>query len=247
MPLVAPAAYFDAHPADEMRRVPRVAGDRDDIPAAGVSKNSESTGLAGEPEKEKRVLSGYYASVSFMDAQVGRVLAELDALGLREKTVVVFTSDHGYHLGEHDFWQKMSLHEESVRVPLLIDAPGKAAGVTAALAEAIDLYPTLCELAGLEVPGHCRGVSLVPVLDDHGAAVRDEVYCFRGNAHLLRTGRWAYLQYGRGGEELYDMAADPKQYVNLAGREEGEVVLAEMRGRLEAKLAGMGAGRGVDE
>jgi iduronate 2-sulfatase len=149
-----------------MELAERIEGDRDDIPKLGISATTERFGMENQPWRQQRALAAYYASVSFMDAQVGRVLEALDRLGLRENTIVVFTADHGWHLGEHDFWQKMSLHEESTRIPILIDAPGKAPAVTQGLAEQIDLFPTLADLAGLPIPAHCQGVSLAPALED---------------------------------------------------------------------------------
>lgn len=239
VPLVAPEAFFDLHPADAMTLPLRLADDWEDIPQAGISKNSRGSGLEGHEDRQRRVLSAYYAATAFMDAQAGRVLDELDRLGLSERTVVVFTSDHGYHLGEHDFWQKMSLHEESARVPLLLAGPGVRAGVTRAIVEAIDLYPTLAGLAGLEVPGHCQGRNLEPVLQDHAAVLREDAYCHRGNGHLLRTDRWAYLEYAKGGAELYDMRNDPRQFTNLVERAELVETTASLRLRLQERLAAM--------
>jgi len=238
VPLVAPAAYFDAYPEDAMELAPRLQGDWDDIPRAGISKNSRASGISSN-ERKKHVLSAYYASVAFMDAQVGRILNALDDLGLRENTIVVFTSDHGYHLGEHDFWQKMSLHEESVRIPLVIAAPSVAPAETDSLAQQIDLYPTLAALAGLEVPAHCQGKSLVPVLSDPDATVHDDVYTCMGQHHLLTTSRWSYIRYGDGSEELYDLQKDPRQFFNLAGGKATAGVLEAMRSRLDARLTAL--------
>jgi len=211
-----------------------VEGDWEDIPKAG---RSGTFGIADKPEEKRKVLSAYYAAVSYMDAQVGKVLAALEASGMAGRAIVVFTSDHGYHLGEHDFWQKMSLHEESARVPLIMAGPGIKAGSCAGLVEAVDLYPTLAELAGLAVPGHCAGVSLAAQLEDPGKAVREDAYCLRSDSHLLRTPRWAYMRYKDGSEELYDMEKDPRQFVSLAEKE--VEVVEEQRERLAKRLAGM--------
>jgi len=167
-----------------------------------------------------------------MDAQVGRILDTLEAQGLADSTIVIFTSDHGYHLGEHDFWQKMSLHEESSRVPLIIAAPGKEPAEASALAELIDLYPTLAELGGLQIPSHCQGESLVPVLDDPKAKVRDAAYCLCRKSHLLRTDRFAYIDHGNAGAELYDMQGDPQQFTNLVNNPKYAETVASLKQQL---------------
>ncbi len=239
VPLVAPAAYYDAYAPETMKLANQVAGDWDDIPKPGITKNSVGIGL-NSAESKREVLSAYYASVAFMDAQMGRMLDALDGLGLREKTIVVFTSDHGYHLGEHEFWQKMSLHEESVRIPLVIDVPGQQPAVTDSLAQQIDLYPTLAELGGLDVPPHCQGKSLVPAMTTPGMVVHDAVYTCMRKDHLLTTQRWSYIRYGDGSEELYEWEKDPRQFFNLAGEAAYEEVLESMRQKLAEKRTVIG-------
>ena len=239
VPLVAPASFFEPYVAKEMKLPTSVDDDWEDIPQAGISKNSARSGLKTSLQKQK-VLEAYYASVTYMDAQVGKIVSAVDRLGLRENTIIVFTADHGYHLGEHEFWQKMSLHEESTRIPLIVHVPGKKPGTSPALSQQIDIYPTLAELCGLDVPGHVQGKSLVKGMDDPQHVVHESVYCLRGkNDHLLRTDRWALIRYGKGGTELYDMKADPRQFVNLAAEPEHKGTLEELSGELEAKLAGM--------
>ena len=208
VPLVAPASFFERYDAEQMKLPPRVDRDWDDIPKSGISKNSARSGLLTKLKKQK-VLEAYYASVTYMDAQVGKMIRAVDRLGLRDNTIIVFTADHGYHLGEHDFWQKMSLHEESTRIPLIIQVPGKKPSESAALSQQIDIYPTLAELCGLPIPKHVQGKSLVTAIDDPRHVVHDAVYCLRGrNDHLLRTDRWALIRYGRGGVELGTVAVD---------------------------------------
>ncbi len=236
VPLVAPAGYFDPYNVNEMLLPHRIEGDWDDIPKSGISANSRSFGLAGKLGNQRAVLEAYYACVSFMDAQVGRIVGALERLGLRDNTIVVFTSDHGYHLGEHDFWQKMSLHEESARIPLIFSVPDKSAGESSSLAQQIDIFPTLAELGGLPIPDHCQGKSLARAIDSPSEAVHDHVYCFRGNGHLIRTDRWAYMQYKDNSAELYDMQNDPQQFTNLANMTEHAATVREMRRLLRKKL-----------
>ena len=239
VPLVAPEEFFEPYLADRMKLPTQIDGDLVDIPRAGISGTSKGRGLDTQLKKQK-VLQAYYASVAYMDAQVGKMIDALDRLGLRENTIVVFTADHGYHLGEHEFWQKMSLHEESTRIPLIIHAPGKRAAESTALSQQIDIYPTLAELCDLPLPSHLQGKSLVAAMDDPELVVHDSVYCLRRrNDHLLRTDRWALIRYADGGKELYDMSADPRQFTNLAGDAQYAETLTELLQKLDEKLASM--------
>lgn len=242
-PMVAPRQYFDLYPHNQMT-LPHVPdGDLDDIPPAGISgSNSRKNGLAEYPENQQRMWSGYRASVTFMDAQLGRVLDELDRLGLAETTAIVFTSDHGYHLGDHTFWQKSNLHEQVIRVPLIIAAPNVVPSRSRSLAQLVDLFPTVCELTGAPVPGSVEGKSLVPVLRDPRATVNDSAFSYvMGGHHSLRTDRWAYMRYADGAEELYDMDADPGQHDNLAQHVAHSKTLAQLRQQLEMHIQSAGA------
>jgi arylsulfatase A-like enzyme len=177
---------------------------------------------------------------SLVPGSYGRVLDALDRLGLADRTIVVFTSDHGYHLYDHGLWQKQSLFERSARVPLIVSAPGKAGNGrrTRALAELVDLYPTLADLAGLPAPDYLEGVSLAPVLADPARVVKDAAFTQvrRGelNGYTIRTDRWRYTSWdeGRQGEQLYDMAADPGETTNLASDPKWAATVAELRQRL---------------
>lgn len=239
VPLVAPASFFESYVADQMKLPPGMANDWDDIPKAGISKNSVRSGLTTTLKKQK-VLEAYYASVTYMDVQVGKIVSAVDRLGLGDNTIIVFTADHGYHLGEHEFWQKMSLHEESTRIPLIVHTPGRKPGESPALSQQIDIYPTLAELCGLPVPKHVQGRSLVEAMDDPRHVVHESVYCLRGrNDHLLRTDRWALIRYGNGSKELYDMRTDPYQFKNLAADPAHKTTLIELLSQLDSKLKSM--------
>jgi iduronate 2-sulfatase len=147
---------------------------------------------------------------------------------------VVFTSDHGYHLGQHSFWQKNNLHEEVIRVPLIIDSPDAdhAPGRSDSLVELVDIYPTVCELSGVKVPDTVQGKSLVSVLVDSNTEVRNAARSFAAGGQSLRTADWAHMRYKDGSEELYDMNADPKQFTNLARNPAQAERLEEFRKRL---------------
>jgi iduronate 2-sulfatase len=241
VPFVAPKAYFAPYlPYDKLVLPEKVPGDWDDIPKAGINYKT-SVNMKMDVRRQKKALGGYYAAVAFMDAQVGKVLTALKDSGLDDNTIVIFTSDHGYHLGEHDFWAKVSAHEESASVPLIISVPGKKPAVCHSFAELLDLYPTLSHLCGLEVPARIQGKDLSPVFDNPRHQVRDAAFCFNptGKGFLIRDDKWAYIQYGENaaqGIELFDMVKDPKQYTNLAAKPEFQPVVEAFKTKLAAKL-----------
>jgi arylsulfatase A-like enzyme len=237
-PFVAPRRYFAKYPKDRVQ--PGSKDPREDAGTPGLAYASASTKpeQARMTEDERRsAVQAYYASITFMDAQVGRLLDALGRLGLEQETIVTFTSDHGYHLGEHGLWQKQSLFEQSARVPLIVAGPGvKARGKAAgAPVELLDLYPTLADLAGLTAPTYVEGKSLRPMLEDATATVKPAAFTQvmrSGGVHGLsvRTARWHYVawQYGEAGRQLYDTAVDPGEVRNLAGDPAHAATLAEL-------------------
>jgi uncharacterized sulfatase len=258
-PYVAPKKYFEMYPLDALKLAQDPADDRDHIPAPALTVNPPHYGISERLQRE--AIQAYHASTTFMDAQLGKVLDALDRLGLADKTIVVFTSDHGYHLGEHGLWQKQSLFEESARVPLIIAAPGmKAAGQsTGRLAELIDLYPTLADLCGLQAPADLPGRSLRPLLDDPTAPGKAAAITqvrrgaggggpqakkkaggdgfFKGYA--VRTERYRYVEWdeGRRGRQLYDHQSDPREHKNLADDPTMAGVVADMKRLLRESLS----------
>jgi iduronate 2-sulfatase len=175
-----------------------------------------------------------------MDAQVGKVMAALKDAGIADRTIVIFTSDHGYHLGEHDFWAKVSLHEESVRVPLIISVPGKKPAICSSFTELLDLYPTLSSLCGLDVPNRLQGKDISGMLSDPTLQVREAAFTVNGKGFLLRDQDWAFIQYAEDaskGIELFDMHKDPLQYTNLASDPKYAKVVTQFKTELKAKLA----------
>ena len=234
-PYISPKKYFDLYPEQEMPVVQGVKEDQADIPPAGLaSYKRDQDQLTDDLRRQCR--QAYCASISFMDAQVGRVVDALDRLGLADNTIIVFTSDHGYHMGEHGLWQKQSLFEECARVPLLIVAPNLATKGVASKSPVghIDLFPTLAELCAVKAPSNLHGQSLVTMLKDPSVTgrgwaitqvVRRGASSEAGNnndrtyfGYSLRTPRWCYTEWdeGRQGRELYDHDVDPREITNLA-------------------------------
>ncbi|PZX47566.1 sulfatase [Algoriphagus chordae] len=241
VPFVAPAEYFSPFPYEGIKLPTQVENDWDDIPERGINYVTSVNADMNDVQKQKAI-AAYYASVSYMDAQVGKVLKTLKEEGLEDNTIVIFTSDHGFHLDEHEFWMKVSLHEESVKVPMMIKVPGKKPAVANSFTELLDLYPTLAELAGLDYPKGIQGKSLVPILKNPKKKVRDFAFSVTqgGKSFLIRTDKWAYIQYDEdagAGMELYDMETDPMQFTNLAKEASHQSVVKEMQAKLAKKLA----------
>ena len=241
VPFVAPRTYYEPYlPHDQLPLPPKIAGDWDDIPKPGINYKT-SVNMKMDERRQRKAVGGYYASVAFMDAQVGKVLAALEQSGQAENTIVIFTSDHGYHLGEHDFWAKVSLRDESAMVPLIIKVPGKKPAVCHSLVELLDLYPTVASLCGLEVPARLQGKNISRMFDDPKHPVRSAAFSVAPSTKgfLLREDKWAYLQYEEDasrGIELFDMVKDPKQYTNLAAKPEFASVVESFKTKLAAKM-----------
>ena len=242
-PMVQPKQYFDQYPHNEIKLPDHIPNDLKDIPKLGLARTRSATNKIGEfPENQKRMWSAYYASTQFMDEQVGRILDELDNLGLRESTAIVFTSDHGYHLGEHTFWQKSNLHEEVIRVPLIISVPGMKSGRSRSVVELVDLMPTLSEICGFDIPKKIHGKSLVPILKDSSKTVKDGALSFNSNGISYRIPGWSYIKYRDGQEEFYNMIKDPNQFTNLVYQKDPLIInkLSEIRILFEKRLKKFG-------
>lgn len=239
-PMVAPREYFTAYPWQDLPLPRSVAEDELDIPPKGLAATrSDSNPIGNYPDNQRRMWAGYYASVSFMDAQVGRILDELERLGLREQTAIVFISDHGYHLGEHGFWQKANLHEEVIRVPMLISIPGNSPGRCDSIVELVDVYPTLCDWAGLPVPKDVQGKSLLPAFEDAEVVIKEGALSFR-NGFSFRTPDWHLMRYDDGTYELYDTQSDPNEFSNLANKLEFAKKRDDLDRAMQSRLAKLG-------
>jgi iduronate 2-sulfatase len=250
LPFCAPNKYWDMHdPAGfelaELRAPPAAA------PSYAPTSWGELRQYRGMPDQgavpsdlQRELIHGYYAATSYMDAQVGKVLAALEETGLAETTIVVFWGDHGWHLGDHGMWCKHTNYEQAARIPLIVAAPSaaKASASSDSLVESVDVYPTLCELAGVELPTAIDGVSFAGELagDVRGARSHASHVYPRGPrlGRAIRTERYRLVEWKIPGEaadsaelELYDYEADPAESNNLA-KEQPQVV-AELRALLD--------------
>ena len=253
-PYVAPKKWFEIYPLDKIKLPVLAPNYKEGVPeAAFLSSKKEQENISDELRQQ--AIQAYHASTSFMDAQVGQLLDALDRLKLSDKTIVVFLSDHGYHLYEHGLWQKMSLFENSARVPLVISVPGsKSAGkVSRRLVELVDLHSTLADLCGLAAPSNLDGKSLKPLLDDPQAAWDKPALTqvTRGTPTVtnaptakpnivgrsLRTERYRFTEWNNGdkGTELYDHDNDPGELKNLAADPAQAATVALLRKELRSR------------
>lgn len=245
-PFVAPKKYFDLYPIDKIQLPNNKPNDWNNKPAIAKYSLTDNYGLTEQQQKE--VIQAYYASISFMDAQVGKLLDELDELKLTDNTIIVFWSDHGYALGQHGQWQKQTLFEHTARVPLLIAAPGYAKQqITLSTAELIDLYPTLAELSGLKAPETLQGKSLVSILKNPELAIQRPAYTqleknlkqkawyknvdrdYIGKSVRFRQWRYTEWNEGKDGIELYNYDTDPDEFVNLANNPDYAQIAAYLK------------------
>ena len=243
-PFVAPAKYFEMYDKKDIR-VPQVPDNYfETIPEPAVKvlrrwdvQNDLSDSLA------RSAIHAYYSTISFLDAQVGRVLQAIEELGMKENTLIVFTSDHGYHMGEHGYYQKKTLFELSGKIPLIVYDPsmqGKGA-VTSGIVEMIDLYPTICELAGVPTPEYLAGKSFAKTLDDPTWKTRESALTQidASNGYTIRTSGFRFTRWNEGGEgmiELYDRRSDPEEMKNLAGDAAYKEKIDELSGLLQRRI-----------
>ena len=243
-PFIAPKKYFEFYPEGRTQLAEEPEGRSKRIKMAIPNDRIFAEFTDQERREFKRA---YQAGVSFADAQVGKLMDRLDQLELWDSTIVIIMGDHGYHLGEHDWWNKVTVFEDGARAPMLIWVPD-ALGMgkpTDSLMEFIDLYPTLVDYAGLAPPHKLSGASLRPVLEDPNASVKEAAYTqvTRGPKVMgrsVRTRRWRYTEWGEGkhGVELYDHSKDSGEYYNLSANPEYAHVVSQMKQLLQGGLLG---------
>ena len=243
VPEIAPKKYFDMYPLEKISWKPATQAELDNVnPLARGGRGYPRDKLSVEGQRE--FVRSYYAATTFMDAQVGRVLDSLKRLGLDKNTIVVFTSDHGYALGEHGQYMKQMLWEPVARVPLIISAPGLDGKrlTSRRMVEMIDIYPTLADLAGLPPPPEVEGRSLKPLISNPAAkGWNDVAHSQVTGGRSVRVSGWRYTEWhdGEGGAELYDEKRDPRELNNLASQPK----YAKLVARLKAMMPKLSSGR----
>ena len=254
LPFNAPRKYWDLY---DPAKIPLAANPfpQKDAPKYAVPPGGELRSYSGVPKGwpikddfARTLKHGYYAAISYVDAQVGRMLDELDRQGLRENTIIILWGDHGWKLGEHQAWAKHSNVEDDTRAPLILSVPGmaKAGGATNALVEFVDIYPTLAHLAGLPLPAHLEGTSFKPLLDQPDRPWKSAAFSQfpRGKAlmgYTMRTDRYRYTKWVNRKDpakvdavELYDHQTDPQENTNLAKDPAKREIIADLDKKWQA-------------
>ncbi len=241
-PYIAPKKYLELYPIEQVTLPTGPWDYLTNVPPAALASTQPRPWFGVTESQAREALQAYWAAISFVDAQVGRLLDALDRLNLADHTIVVFWSDHGYHTGEHGLWMKQSEFENSARVPLIISLPGKKASAVACerTVELVDLYPTLADLCGLPPPDDLDGRSLRPLLDNPDAPWDKPAFTqvWRGTfpGHSVRTERYRFIEWDNGqrGAQLYDYATDPEEQRNLIDSPAHADIVAELRDLVHA-------------
>jgi len=242
IPWEVPQRWFDKYPQAEVQLPKHLADDLDDAHDHGRTKWHE---WVEANDQWPHLMRGYLASISYVDNQLGRLLDALDASPLKENTIIVLWSDHGFHIGEKQNWEKFALWDQTTRVPLFIHAPNLSndGSKTRQPATLTDVYPTLCELAGLPIPSQCDGQSLVPQLKNPDVPrERMSLTSFQFEdenepSHAISDTRYRFIKYGNGFEELYDLEIDPNEFTNLASDPMYNDIKARLKSGLPSKTA----------
>jgi len=250
MPFFCPAKYFGQYPVDQTQMPEILEDDCDDLPKGAsqlLSKQYFFKKLMIAERKEpgiwKRAVNAYQACCSFADAQIGRIIDALDVSPHKDNTIIVLWSDHGYHLGEKQHWEKFALWEKTNHIPFIVVAPGVTRPGTKCdqPVDLINLYPTLIDLCGLAKKPELDGKSLVPLLKKpHGSWDAPALMTYQRGNHAVITKRWRYIRYSDGTEELYDHQSDPHEWTNLASTAEHRSLMNDLQKWMPKKEASEG-------
>jgi arylsulfatase A-like enzyme len=237
LPWFVPTKYFENYPLESIELPKTPNNDLEDIPKAGLkmAKPGGDHAKVLQHNQWKPAVQGYLASIAFMDEQLGRVLDALDKGPLAKDTIIVFWTDHGWHLGEKQHWRKFALWEEATRTPVIIAAPGVTTANTRCdqPISLLDLFPTIVDLAGLPEKEDNDGHSIVPLLKEPQGKWDHIALTTHGyQNHAVRDRRWRYIRYADGSEELYDHASDPNEYDNLAGKASHDAIKVKLAAHL---------------
>jgi arylsulfatase A-like enzyme len=244
LPFNAPKKYWNLYDRDALDMADNPYRPLN-APDAAIHNFGELRNYYGIPPKgplpddlARTLVHGYYACVSYTDAQVGRLLNELDSLGIRDNTIVILWGDHGWNLREHGLWCKHCNFHTSLHTPMLVSAPGFKNNIrTSALTEYVDIYPSLCDLAGIDTPSHVHGKSFVPLMHDPNQPWKDAIYSRFHDGESVRTDRYLYTEWRRNGNMyarmLYDHKTDPDENVNIVGRPEYQELVKRLAQKLD--------------
>jgi arylsulfatase A-like enzyme len=237
LPFAVPRKYYDMFPLETIELPPYRSDDLLDIPAAGV----KMAGPKGDHRQFvsegnwKNAIQSYLATCAYCDMNIGRLLDAFDQCPDKANTIVLLWGDHGWSFGEKDHWRKFALWEEPTRAPLIWVVPGVTTPNTRCerTVDFMTIYPTLCDLAGIEIPAHVEGHSIARLLKKPDDVWNEPAICTHGfKNHAVRTENWRYIRYQDGSEELYDEQQDPYEWTNLAGKPEHASTIAELSAML---------------
>ncbi len=238
LPWAVPRKYYEMFPRDEIKLPPHIKGDLDDISEAGLKMGRKDHAKMLKLGRWKDAVQSYLATIAYVDVCIGRLLDALAKSAYKDNTIIVLWGDHGWHLGEKERWRKFTLWEEASRAPLIWYAPGvtKKNAVCKRPVDFMSIYPTLCDLAGIDIPKHVEGKSIRSLLEDPDSKWDGVAICTHGYMnHAIRTERWRYIRYKDGSEELYDHKNDQYEWKNLAGLPEYKEVIKELAMHLPKK------------
>jgi iduronate 2-sulfatase len=244
LPFNAPKKYYDLYDSIEIARnrypplnLPKQVTNSKEIFRYGRLENYNSEEFHHEARR------AYYACVSYVDSQIGRLLQSLKDLGLEKNTIVVILGDHGWHLGEHNFWGKHNVLYNALHSPLIIKAPGIKPEKLDDIVEFVDIYPTLCNLASLKLPAHLQGISMVSLMKNRKASWKNQSFSEWQGARTIKTSRYSYSYWfeekNKGAQMLFDHEIDPDENENVVGKTEYKEVVDRLKQTLDSLYSGI--------